>query len=101
MTRSPREAAEVTRGGAGQGGCGRDSLVWPVADDGVEWKMGGGVPRQRRRMVTSGGCGGLQQCGEGQGGVGAFGVELLTRGREARRGEGEKGGGSHGSSVEV
>jgi hypothetical protein len=66
--------------------------------------MGSGVPRQRRRMVTSGGCGGLQPCGGGQGGVGG-----LRRGashaeeRQGNRGGrgGEKGGGHRSSSVEA
>jgi hypothetical protein len=66
------EGPEVTCGGARQAGCGGDSHVPLVANEGVELKVGGCVLQQRRRMVTGGGRGGLQQCGGGQGGVGGL-----------------------------
>jgi hypothetical protein len=59
MARSPREAPEATRRGDGQAGCVGDLPVRPVTNEGAELKMGGGVPRQRRHMVTGGGRGGL------------------------------------------
>jgi hypothetical protein len=92
MARSPGEAPKATCGGTRQGGCVGDSPVWHVIDEGAELKVGGGVLWQRRRMVTGGGRGGLQQCGGGQGGVGG-----LWRGDshvEERQGEGEGKGGA-------
>jgi hypothetical protein len=45
VARSPGEASEAAYGGVEQGGCGGDSPVWPVANEGVELKMVGGIPQ--------------------------------------------------------
>jgi hypothetical protein len=97
VARSPGEAPEVNHGSVGQGGCGGGSPVRPVTDEGVKLKMGGGVLRQSRHMVTSGGRGGLQQCSRGQGGVGGL-RHGASRAKE-RQGEGEGKGGGGGDTA--